>query len=99
VRVDSGAPLGRVSCAIVGDGSAVVTWLESGKDTRLLARRIAAGGAAGPAATVATFTGGRGAGMPHVVRSGGALVLAWTESGAVSRVRTAVGKVDFAATR
>jgi hypothetical protein len=96
VRVDAGAPMGRASCALIGDGSAIVAWIESGKETRLLARRVTRDGAAGPITTVTTLPGGRGAGIPHLVRSGGVVVLAWTESGAVSRIRTAVARADFA---
>ncbi|MBI1795783.1 MAG: hypothetical protein HY076_02150 [Candidatus Eisenbacteria bacterium] len=95
VRVDAGAALGRVAVAALDDGGAMVVWLEGGKTPRLRARRVGADRVAGPSGTVATFTGGRGTGIPRIVQAGGALVVAWTEGGVVPRVRTAIARVEY----
>lgn len=90
VRIDGGSPLGRVAVTLLADGSAVVGWFESaGKEARVQVRHVAADGTLGPTRTVARTSAARGSGFPHIVRSGGRLFVAWTETGKSPRVRMA----------
>jgi hypothetical protein len=90
IRIDDGDPLGRVHVTLLADGSALATWLEvAGRDALIRARRIPIDGPLEPAITVARTSAARASGFPRVVRSGAALLFAWTEAGTTPRVRVA----------
>jgi hypothetical protein len=90
VRVDGERPIGRVDVAFLGNGSAVVSWLERvGEAAELRLRRVAADGTRGEPVTVTTVDAGRSSGMPHVAPLGNQALVAWTDPAAAS-VRTAV---------
>lgn len=90
VRIDEGNTLGRVSVALLADGSALATWLEaSGKDAFLRVRRIPVAGPPEAAITVARTSATRSSGCPRVVTSGRTTLIAWTESGTTPKVRLA----------
>jgi len=91
VRVDGGAPAGRVDAVLLPDGSALVTWIErTGGDTAaVLVRRITARGEAGPAITVAASSAARASGVPRMVLAGSQVVFAWTVPGKPSTIRVA----------
>ncbi len=90
VRVDDGAPLGRVHLALLDDGSALVVWLEAGDgDAAIRARRVAPRGGPGPALTIAHTTAQHSGGFPRIVRQGRTVLVAWTEAGLRGRVRVA----------
>ncbi|MGH7563761.1 MAG: sialidase family protein [Gemmatimonadota bacterium] len=94
-RVDEGAPLGRVDVELLEDGSALVTWLEGQhSETRILARRIASGGQAGPAVFVAPASPERASGFPRAAVLGNRVVFAWTEPGDPSRIRLAIAFLE-----
>jgi hypothetical protein len=91
VTVDDGAPIGRVDVLMLGDGSALVVWLErTGEDAEIRGRRVEPGGRAGGSRALAATTGGRAGGFPRMARLGGDVFLAWTEAGEESRVRAAI---------
>jgi len=90
VRIDEGNALGRVSVALLADGSALAAWLEaSGKDAFVRTRRIPIGGAPEAAITVARTSAARASGCPRVVTSGRTTLIAWTEAGTTPQVRLA----------
>lgn len=91
VRVDGGNPAGRVGVALLGDGSALVTWIErTGGDTAAVrARRVHPDGRLGAARTIATSSAARASGFPRLVRTGSDVVFAWTVPGRPSMVRVA----------
>jgi len=94
VRVDDGAPAGRVDTQLLDDGSALVTWLErvdKGAEVRL--RRIWPNGRRSAAVTIAKSTGERPSGFPQMVRNGSQLVFAWTDSERPARVRVATAEI------
>lgn len=90
--VDLGAPLGRVDLALLGDGSALVSWLERPGATAaagIYVRRLAAGGAASAAQLIAPTTEARASGFPRLaVQPGDRVVLTYTEDTTPTRVRT-----------
>ena len=93
VRIDGGQPLGRVGVAMLDDGSAVVSWLETvGDQAEVRLRRVGPDGAPGAPVTVATVEAGRSTGVPRVVALGDRALVAWTDASA-GTVRTAVVEV------
>lgn len=79
IRVDDGAPAGRVDLLLLDDRSAVVSWLErvdGAAEIRL--RRVAADGSRSAFSTVSRTSEQRASGFPRMTRSGSTIVLAWT---------------------
>ena len=86
IIVDDGNPVGRVDALLLADGSAMVCWLEktaAGGEVRV--RRVLPTGKIDPAVTISATGTARSNGFPQMVRSGDALVFAWT----ANRVLTA----------
>ncbi len=78
VRVDDAGSLGRLGVAMLDDGSAAVTWIESAKPrSQLRLRIVKPSGERSAPATISTAAGGDR--YPRTARRGNELVLAWTE--------------------
>jgi hypothetical protein len=92
VRVDGGAPVGRVDATMLADGSTVVVWLErKGKDAEVRVRRVAPEGGLTRPVVVATTSPSRASGYPSLTADGARGVLVtWTEPGAVGRIHAAI---------
>ena len=88
-RVDDGAPVGRVGVAVLDDGRAVVSWIESVGDAAQVRVRAVGDGERAASQTVATVPAGRASGIPRVAALGGRALVAWTDPEAAG-VRTAV---------
>jgi hypothetical protein len=79
IRLDDASTLGHIDIELLNDGSAVATWMEfADQRSSLRMRRIERNGARSAAIPV---TDARVTGYPRLARSGGDLMLAWTESG------------------
>ena len=91
VRLDGGAPVGRVEAAMLADGSTAVVWLErSGKDAEIHVRRVGPDGRLGSPVFVAKTSTARASGYPTLAAAGDRDVLiAWIETGSPSRIRAA----------
>ena len=91
VRVDGGAPAGRVDVAMLEDGSALVTWIERvGGDTAAVrARRVERDGTMGAPITIAASSAARASGFPRMAISGTNALFAWTQPGRPSSVKVA----------
>lgn len=91
VRVDDGAPGGRVDVAMLNDGSALVSWIERvGGDTAAVrVRRVQPRRAAGASLTIARSSAARASGFPRMAVSGDDVFFAWTVPGSPSQVRVA----------
>ena len=91
IRVDDGAPAGRVDVQILPDNSALVSWLERVNDrAEIRIRRVHADGRRGAAKTIATSSAERASGFPHIIWRGKDVVLAWTEPGRPAQVKVAL---------
>lgn len=90
VRIDGGDPVGRVDVVVDGEG-ALVSWIESvGAEAELRVRRVAYDRTLGEPRAVASLSGARASGFPRMVRHGGDVVFAWTDtSGPETRLRLA----------
>ena len=89
VRIDGGAPAGRVDVAVLPDGGALVTWIErTGGDTAVVrARKVRKDGTAGAPTTIASSSAARASGFPRMAVSGSHVMFAWTVPGRPSAVR------------
>jgi hypothetical protein len=86
VAIDDGHPLGRIDTLLLDDGSALVSWVEqAGESQSLRVRRVGPDGRPGTAITVAPAGEVRANTFPQMARTGGTVVIAWTDD----RVRTA----------
>lgn len=79
VVIDEGRPVGWPATALLDDGSAVVSWLESRGNGKgeLLVRRISPDGRLGKPVRVAESSSGRSTGIPQMIRVRDQLLLAW----------------------
>jgi hypothetical protein len=89
IRVDDGDPAGRVDLLLLDDGAALVSWLERSDTASIRVRHVTAGGALGPATTIAMTSAARSSGFPRMVRAGDRVIFAWTEPGEPSRIHVA----------
>jgi hypothetical protein len=90
VRVDDGAPLGRVDVLLLDDASALVVWLErAGEEAELRARLVTPAGVAGASRSIASTSAQRSSGFPRMAAHGNTVLIAWTEPGRPSRIRAA----------
>lgn len=91
VRIDDGAPAGRVDAQLLSDNSVLVSWLERvGDRAEVRVRRMYANGRRSEARTVAASTSERASGFPHMMWRGKDVVFVWTEPGRPARVRAAL---------
>ena len=86
--IDDGRPVGWPDLVMLEDGSALVSWLERRGEGvgEILVRRVSAGQQPGRPLAVAESVSGRATGMPHMVRAGDRLLVAWRKG---DRVLTA----------
>lgn len=90
-RVDDGNAVGRVDVLALSSGAALVSWLEkTEKGAQVRVRRVNADGTRQPSLVVSETTTARSSGFPRMELSGNRVVIAWTDAGERSRVRTAV---------
>ncbi len=91
VRIDAGAPVGRVDVEMLDGGDALVTWIErtGAESAEIRARIVRSDGRAEPAITIATSKQSRASGFPRMVRRRDDVVLAWTMPGATSTIQLA----------
>ena len=90
VQVDEGSPVGRVQVQLLGDGSALVCWLErTAKGGEIKVRRVRHDGSRDQALTVAVAGVARATGFPRMTRAGEEIIFAWTDASSPSHVRLA----------
>lgn len=91
VRVDGGAPAGRVDVALLPNGDALVTWVERvGGDTAAVrTRRVRRDGKVGNSTTVTASSTARASGFPRMAVTGRNVIFAWTVPGRPSAIRVA----------
>jgi hypothetical protein len=98
IPLDTDMPLGRVDLALDGQGAAIVSWLgrEPGGAacSALRLQRVAPGGPAAPAITVATTESSRASGFPRLLLESEHVMIAWPEPGSPGRLRAARLTVD-----
>lgn len=81
VRLDDQVSTGRVDVELMGDGSAVASWVEfANQQAQLKARRVSANGAASASVAVQGAGAGRASGFPKMARQGDELLFVWAES-------------------
>jgi len=92
VRIDGGAPLGRVDIELLGDG-ALVSWMERvGEDAEIRAKLVHFEGSVSPHTVIAKSSQSRASGFARMARVGGDLMFAWTEASDRPRIFVARGR-------
>ena len=95
VDVDAEAPAGRVDLVLLPDGTALVSWLAGGTDgAALTIARVRPDGTVAGRWPIAASSGARSAGFPQMSRIDDTLLLAWTDDGNPSRIRTFGARLD-----
>jgi hypothetical protein len=90
VEVASGDIAGRVDVVLLGDGRAIVSWLQPATDgAEIRAQPFDGDGPAGAAVVIASSSVQRASGFPQMVRAGGGLLFAWTDAAGPAQVHTA----------
>ncbi len=92
IRVDDGRPVGRVDVELLADGSALVTWLETGRaQAEVRARRVHSGGHPARSWRVSESSDARSSGFPRMLRVGDEILFAWTSA---AGIRVAAQKLE-----
>jgi hypothetical protein len=88
IRVDDNGSQGQMGVALLADGAAAVSSIDSGDPLQFRVRRLDQSGSRSPAASIASVSGMQN---PRLARGAGELVFAWTQAGAggTPRVQTA----------
>ena len=87
IRVDDASSLGRLGVVMLADGSAAVTYIESGEHSQFRVRKISPAGVRSAPVTIAETSGGR---YPRIARDRDELLFSWTEvKNGASLVKTA----------
>ncbi len=90
IRVDDGAPLGRVDVEYLSDGGALVTWMEQTRKgaAEIRAKRVRSDGVLSSATVVSATSDARSAGFPRIAAaSDTAVYVAWREMTTPARLR------------
>lgn len=91
VRVDEGAPLGRVDVLLLDDGRALLIWLErAGEAAEVRGRLVMPDGEFGDSRVLGTAATSRNSGFPRMARSGNSVVLVWNRTGDDAAVNAAM---------
>ena len=92
VRVDDGNTSGRLDVLSLSTGGAIVSWVErgsAGSGSQVRLKQVEANGTAGASVTV-SGAGLQPGSVPRIEQAGNEIVVAWTTSGDMPSVRTAV---------
>ena len=86
IDVHGQRPLGRVDVAILDNGDAAVSWLQTAAGSvdqaEIVVRRVTVDGQLGPTRVVARTSAKRPSGFPKMLKTAGQLLFAWTDTGA-----------------
>lgn len=90
-EIDDGQPLGRVDVVMLPDGKATVAWMEAAGDSAALRLRgVTRHGPVPGKGLVIPASPARSGGFPQLAAAPEGVLVAWTEPGEPSRVRTAL---------
>ncbi len=89
LRIDGGAPVGRVDVELLAGGDAIVSWMERvpPETGEVRIRRATASGSLGAHVVLAATSAARPSGFPKFVRRGDELIAAWTVPGDSAHVQ------------
>ena len=91
IRIDSGAPMGRVDILLLPNNDALVVWMEGvGNAAQVSARRVSPSGRLGPIVKLAGSSSARSSGFPRATLIGNKAYFAWTEPSTPKKVHVAV---------
>jgi hypothetical protein len=89
IPIDEGRALGRVAALVLPNQSVCVAWLESTEEgAEIRIRSVRPDGTIEPSFLAAPTHRSRASGFPHLALTDGQILLAWTDVGDGSRIRT-----------
>ena len=91
---DDTSPVGRVDLVIIDDQSAVVSWIDGGKNPAIKYRIVNSNGSMSSVFTVNTTSEARGSGFPQMEYYEGQLFFAWTDVGNPNKIRIKKVAID-----
>ena len=92
--VDDGNPIGRVDIIALSSRDALVSWVErTAQGAEVRARIVNTNGVKALPIVVSATNPARSSGFPRMEKSGDEVIFAWTDSGKVGKVRTAILKM------
>lgn len=96
VRIDDGAPAGRVAVALDTAGGAFVSWIErtGGENAEVRVRHVSVTGTLSDPLAVASSSVARASGFPRMARSGDSLIFAWTAPGSPPAIRITRARLE-----
>jgi hypothetical protein len=91
IAIADGRPLGRVEAAVLPNGGAIVSWIETSANgsAQVTVRLVDGSGKAGSSVTAPTAGGVSPRSLPRIERSGREVTIAWTSAGPQPQVKTA----------
>lgn len=91
-QVNEGNTLGRVACAVLPQGGALILWLETvDNQTFIRMRKISPQGKLGKVHTISQTSSSRASGFPQIIVQGKRAVLTWTQvEGKQKTLKTAI---------
>jgi hypothetical protein len=95
IRVDSGAPMGRVELLLLPDNDALVVWMEGmGNAAQVSARRVSSSGRLGRIVKLADSSAARSSGFPRAALIGARAYFAWTGPSTPKVIHVAAADLD-----
>lgn len=95
LRVDNGAPEGRVDLAFVDKRTALVSWLEiEGDSAALYLRTVSADGTSGEPTLVAHTSASRASGFARLAVTDSQTLISWTDTKEPAQVRVAKVEIE-----
>ena len=85
IRIDEGAPVGRVDVVLKEDNQAMVSWIEG---TKIKVRNVKPDGSMDPALIISSTSNSRSSGFPQITYAKKKLIIAWTDE--QSGIKTAM---------
>ena len=90
LRVDLGNPLGRVDLCFISDSEIVVCWMEQdGENADIMMAKVNNDGKVWYSVNFTKSSASRQSGFPQMVVADDRVILAWTDTDSIRRVRTA----------
>jgi len=92
--IDDGDPIGRVDVILLSEKTALVSWIErNDSQAELRIRKVNQDGSMDKSMIVTKLTASRAGGFPKMEAIHDKIYFAWTQTGTISRVRTAMVKI------
>ena len=95
IRVDHGAPLGRIDLVMLSKNEALISWIEEKEDhASLFATRVNSKGVKSDPILITRTASSRRSGFPVMAYHDNQVIFAWTEVDSLTRVKSGILELD-----